>query len=572
MSSSVLDLLASLRQARTFEVAARRLLQASIAAAMATLETGSQPGAGAIKRASLHLRAEGGYRNLVVVSTRESDEPSLTEEMILPSATAFRLLEQHSAPVVLDLSRGEIWRLGGGLLISTDAAADSELFGSRRELLRRNTTNALALPVRALDEKLVGMVFVEGQGAPSVAPSFVWSRCAALIQGLTDVAYPYLVALPSERESVQVDDELLPVVGAEMRGVLRVLHSFARQRETLLLTGPSGAGKSRLAEWCHRRSGRTGGFEQVDLLSVPDEMQMAELFGWRKGAFTGALRDHEGYVARAEAGTLFLDEVDKLSLKAQAGLLSFLERREYRVLGAAGAPLRSDVRIIVASNVDLWQSVQEARFREDLYYRIHVLPIRIPPLRERRDELGDWARFMVRRFRERGGDARVKLEEDAVEALQSFEWPGNLRQLDNVVHRSCAIALGEKAALDPVVPVAREHVERALGLERADRSGGLLAALRAAAEAFAREAQRSERRGRPLTLDHADAFRGLVLHAGLDLVGDKEEVMRLFGKEALIQHRNHYKLLRKELRSVVELCELLQLELPRSFLTAFEGA
>src|SRR5262249_5349857 len=146
----------------------------------------------------------------------------------------------------------------------------------------------------------------------------------------------------------------LPVIGASMQGVIEMLRVFARQEETVLLSGPTGAGKSRLARWCHSRSPVSGQvFETIDLATVPEELQMAELFGWKNGAFTGEAKDTPGCIARAENGTLFIDEVDKLSLKAQAGLLRVLEDKRYRPLGEGAGDRTASVRFIVGTNADL---------------------------------------------------------------------------------------------------------------------------------------------------------------------------------------------------------------------------
>src|SRR5262249_55915466 len=140
-------------------------------------------------------------------------------------------------------------------------------------------------------------------------------------------------------------DDLLPVIGAATAKIVEVLRVFAQQEETLCITGPTGAGKSRLARWCHARSKRhTRPFEILDLLGVSEELQAGELFGWRKGAFTGAIHDPPGAVARAQGGTLFIDEIDKLTFKTQASLLRLLEERAYRPLGERAGDRRADVR------------------------------------------------------------------------------------------------------------------------------------------------------------------------------------------------------------------------------------
>ncbi|MCA9701701.1 MAG: sigma 54-interacting transcriptional regulator, partial [Myxococcales bacterium] len=160
---------------------------------------------------------------------------------------------------------------------------------------------------------------------------------------------------------------------------LERLRTYADLPETLLLSGPTGAGKSRLARFVHEQSRRADEpFVTLDLSAIPPTMQMAELFGWRRGAFTGAVRDHEGAAARAGAGTLFIDEIDKLSLEAQAGLLRLLEERRFRVLGASSDDLDCKARLIAGSNVDLRAAIAQGRFREDLFYRINVLVVALP--------------------------------------------------------------------------------------------------------------------------------------------------------------------------------------------------
>jgi DNA-binding NtrC family response regulator len=347
------------------------------------------------------------------------------------------------------------------------------------------------------------------------------------------------------------EDSQLPVVGTANAARFRLLAAFASQEETLLLSGPSGAGKSRLAAWCHARSPRRAGpFVTVDLLSVPPELQMGELYGWRRGAFTNAVADQDGCLARGAGGTVFIDEIDKLSLTAQAGLLQLLETRRYRVLGDPGRQREADVRFIIASNADLKAEVTRGRFREDLYFRINVLPFRILPLDERRDEIVRWAEHMLgRRHRGRGAGGAV-LEADAAARLTRARWPGNLRQLDSVVCRAYALAAADAAA-GAVLRITGAHIEAALGLDDgAPGAPDLIVHMRRAADSFVEQLVDG---GSALRLDHADALRGLVLEAGVRRLGDLREVYRLLGGEAIVRSRNHGREARREYDKVAAL-------------------
>jgi hypothetical protein len=553
-------LLADLRTARTFEQAALLALLPILAAAAAALAASRFAARGRVVRGLVHLRPDDAYRRLVVLEAGRAEiAPVRADETLLPSATAWRRVAQHGAALSIDVNAAEV-------LLHGASAAESEPLlyepegGSRQRLLRRDATHVHVVPLRAPGGAVDGMISVEASCPSAIGPGFMWGACAAEIEALADAAAPYLAALPPEPVQGDERDPLLPVVGTATAALVKLLRVFAQQDETLLLSGPTGSGKSRLARFSHERSLRSAGpFVTLDLATVPEELQMAEIFGWRRGAFTGAVADNPGAVGRAAGGTLFIDEIDKLSLRAQAGLLLVLEDRSYRVLGDAGRDRRADVRFVVGTNADLRASVRDKRFREDLYYRIHVLPVRLPPLAERADEIPGWARFMVeRRHRERVPDGRAELAADADAVLLGQPWPGNLRQLDNILRRAYTLAAMEHGGAPPrEIVVRREHVAHSLDYESVADKPSPVVALRAAAVSFVAEAERRAVAGGALDLDLAGAFTGLVLGAAAERTGAWDKAFRLLGREGLLKGRNHHKVVRRELERAMALCQAL---------------
>jgi two-component system response regulator AtoC len=231
-----------------------------------------------------------------------------------------------------------------------------------------------------------------------------------------------------------------------MKRVLDLVARVAPKDVTVLLTGESGAGKDVVASVLHAHSRRAEKpFVRFNAAAIPSELAEAELFGHTKGAFTGAQTSRQGYFQQANKGTLFIDEIGELPLGMQAKVLRALQSGEVQQVG--GRPETVDVRLVAATNRDLIADVKAGRFREDLFYRLNVVPIRVPALRERPEDVEPLVRTFVRQYSERYGMGGVEVEPSLVDTLRSHPWPGNVRELENTVARLLALAPDERITL-----------------------------------------------------------------------------------------------------------------------------
>ncbi|QRN93331.1 sigma-54-dependent Fis family transcriptional regulator [Archangium violaceum] len=572
MQDPAIRLMVMLMETGSFEEAANATLRVMLELTEQALAATRYGRHGRIIRGMIHLRPEEGYRGLAVLEAGAAARPSGaagkadgTAGMVTPllaSATAWQLMVEHRCAISIDVNLGLLTphMAGAAPLGESELGPAGRAFNSaesQQRFLGRQATHVGVLPLLGPGRVLHGMISLEAECPAATGQEFIWRECGERLQLLASQATPYLIALPP-RPSEQAGDKYLPVVGASLASLLPALKVFARQEETLLISGPTGVGKSRLARWCHEQSSRQReAFEVLDLMTVPEDLQMAELFGWKKGAFTGAVRDNPGAMTRAEGGTLFIDEIDKLSLKAQAGLLHVLEERTYRMLGENGAERRADVRFIIGTNANLQTSVRAGRFREDLYYRIKVLPIALPALKDRQDEIARWARYMAdRRHRERYPEGQVRLTGAAERLLTTQPWPGNLRQLDNIVRRAYALALVDSGETAQALTLEVHHFQQSLSYESDPAAQPLTEVLSTAARAFVSEAQ--ARGPGAIDLDLADSFRGFVLAVATRRLG-RDEAFRLFGRESLIKSRNHSRTLRREVERLEALYKALGL-------------
>jgi formate hydrogenlyase transcriptional activator len=238
-----------------------------------------------------------------------------------------------------------------------------------------------------------------------------------------------------------------------LRDVLELAEKVASWDSTVLLLGETGTGKELVAQAIHRHSNRTHRpLIKVNCAALPSELVASELFGHEKGAFTGALQQRIGRFEAANGGTIFLDEIAELSPEIQVALLRVLQEREFERVGG-NRTIKTDVRVIAATNKDLQHEVSTGRFRMDLFYRLNVFPIRVPALRERLEDIPLLVDFFVGRLAQRMGKEITQIERRSLFAMQQYSWPGNVRELQNVIERSVILADGEVLRVDPAVLV-----------------------------------------------------------------------------------------------------------------------
>ena len=231
-----------------------------------------------------------------------------------------------------------------------------------------------------------------------------------------------------------------------MQDIIRTAELVAESKSTVLITGETGTGKELVARAIHDRSAqREMPLIKVNCAAIPENLLESELFGHTRGAFTGATSNRKGKFAVADGGSIFLDEVGTMSLGLQAKLLRVLQEREFEPLGAERSQ-RIDVRVIAATNRDLRQLVAQRSFQEDLYYRLNVIPIEIPSLRERRTNIPVLVEHFTRKHAQRAGKRIDPLEDGVLKALQAYDWPGNVRELENMIERAVVLSTGRVIA------------------------------------------------------------------------------------------------------------------------------
>jgi len=268
-------------------------------------------------------------------------------------------------------------------------------------------------------------------------------------------------ALKKQLEDIRAKGQMIGSSPAYRR-MLSLVEQIADSSATILIQGESGAGKELVARTIHERSGRRAGpFVAVNCAALPETLLESELFGYEKGAFTGAVGRKEGRFELAGGGTLFLDEVADLSLVTQPKILRVLQEGEFERLGGTRT-IQVDVRIVAATNQDLAEMVKDKRFREDLYYRLNVITVRVPPLRERHEDIRLLAQHYLRVYAAKNGRKLEGFSNEALERLESYKWPGNIRELENLIERT--VLLARKDRID-----AEDLPEEIAGVKRPPR-------------------------------------------------------------------------------------------------------
>jgi len=248
-------------------------------------------------------------------------------------------------------------------------------------------------------------------------------------------------------------------VGAAMEKLKQTVRTVAGTQSTVLVHGESGTGKELVARAVHACSPRaTEPFVSVNCGAFPETLLESELFGYVKGAFTGATQNKSGLFEFASNGTIFLDEISEMSVSMQVKLLRVLQERVLRPVGGTNE-IAIDVRVIAATNRDLEKMVEEGSFREDLYYRLSVIPVHVPPLRDRREDIPLLANHFLKKYAPAAGKSIFRISDASVKMLTGYEWPGNVRQLENTIERAVALCLGSE--LDVELPMERSKLRMA---------------------------------------------------------------------------------------------------------------
>jgi transcriptional regulator with GAF, ATPase, and Fis domain len=383
---------------------------------------------------------------------------------------ALGVLDKEGEKITLVSFKSAEGKQPGRLLKMVDShgrALNVDTFQAVRELIRDGKTisltdSQLPLPIRLIFNTTLGgkaalVAPVRVGGQPFGLLGFVWSKDTtfnehdvALVEGIADQIGTALERDQLSAEVMRLKSELVQrhseIIGQAppVRRAVELALNVADTNTTVLVQGESGTGKELLANLIHYNSGRERGpYVKINCGAIPETLLESELFGHEKGAFTDARAMRRGRFEEADGGTLFLDEIGEMSMQAQVRLLRVLQDGELTRVGGNNV-VKTDVRVIAASNVDLEKAVEEGTFRKDLYFRLSVFPIHLAPLRERAEDVHILVYHFLDRYKEKTGRFVSGISKDALRALVTYDWPGNVRELENAVERAVIIAAGRQ--------------------------------------------------------------------------------------------------------------------------------
>ena len=444
---------------------------------------------------------EGGYLRTVVVYTEVGEESRIEKHYRdLYRATPAMLHTVDSQGRIVHVSDRWLWKLGYrrdevlGRMITDFMAPDSQAYLNQQELVDIIAQGELDNAPRRFVTKSGEIIEVLSSATADRDESGAVEKMLVALKDVTErnraerqlrSAFEENAQLREElererdylREEVKVSMNYGRIIGesSALRKMLVRLEAVAQTSASVLIQGESGTGKELVAHVIHSRSPRNNGpLVKVNCASIPHELFESEFFGHVKGAFTGAHRDRVGRFQLADGGTIFLDEVGEIPLDLQSKLLRVLQESEYERVGDDRTHT-VDVRIVAATNRDLENEVEEGRFREDLYYRLSVFPIDVPPLRERGDDIVQLASHFLERVCQDFGHRPLTLSRQQAALLRSYDWPGNVRELKNVIERAVILSQGKVLRLDlAMADILRSEPERTAATEGSDPPRGVM--------------------------------------------------------------------------------------------------
>ncbi len=360
-----------------------------------------------------------------------------------------RVLELHLGSLGYDVeavpnAEQGLQRVDGISLVLTDLRLPSMDGMALLENVRRSNPSTPVVVMTAFGTVELAVEAMKKGAADFLPKPFSLDHLNAVVRKALEV-------LSLRDENIRLKEELgkryrfdnIVGTGPRMQEILGAIMRVAPTRTTVLLCGESGTGKDLVARTLHHHSTRAAmPFVKINCTAIPENLMESELFGFERGAFTGAVSAKPGKFEQADGGTVFLDEIGDVPAATQVKLLRVLQEREFERLGS-NKTRRIDVRVIAATNVDLRRALEEGNFREDLYYRLNVFPLTIPPLRERREDIADLAERFLERFARESGSRARSISRGAMEKLAAYDWPGNVRELENAIERSLIYVQGE---------------------------------------------------------------------------------------------------------------------------------